>query len=103
MTTKNGILNPREAAQKLYLPAGFTLRTYGKLDYSLSQFTVELWVKPHKATKTRHALVQVGDFALNFTTHSGITLGLPPLTPGGSSSEYTSQNGCSTTHGITCP
>jgi len=89
MTTKNGILNPREGAQSLFLPPGLNVKTYSPLVYqSLSEFTVELWLNPDAGQRTPHALVQVGEFALNFTANSVFDLGLPPLTPGGSSSTY---------------
>ena len=89
MISKNGILNPRQGAQSLFLPPGFHVKTYSPLVYqSLSEFTVELWLKSDGGLRAPHALVQVGDFMLNVTAKSQILLGLPPLTLGGSSSNH---------------
>ena len=88
MTTKNGVLNPREGAKALVLPAGHAVRTYGKLDYSLSEVTVELWVKLTSSLRTSHGLVQIGQLALNMSQSGEATFCLPPLVPGDSSRVY---------------
>ena len=58
--------------------------TYGKLIYSLSNFSAELWVKLDRGPRSPSALVQVGDFALNITQQNTISVSLPPLGLGSS-------------------
>jgi hypothetical protein len=84
MTTKNGILNPREGAKSILLGARSSVSTYGNLAYSLSEFTAEAWIKPFGTSQTRHSLIQVGNFSLTFAISSGVNLTLPPLTTNGS-------------------
>jgi hypothetical protein len=89
MTTKNGVLNAREGAKALALPAGLAVKTHGKLDYSLAELTVELWVKVAFGPRKLHGLVQIGQLALNLSQSGETILSLPPLSTGSSGKVYT--------------
>ena len=89
MTSKNGVLNPRDGSKSLLLETGTTVMSRGKLMYLLSTFTMEAWVKLGPGAQAALTLFQVGDFAVHMNTSSSISIVLPVCEPTSSATAHT--------------